>query len=99
MIVREILLVYPNSDKPFDVHTNSRDYQLPGGVVSQDAQSVVFFSQKFNSAQKNYPVTEKELLGKVETLKEFCHILLDHRDIVWIDHKNLSSSTVVLMYQ
>ena len=64
------------------------------GVVSQgdtwkNAQVAAFYSVKLNSAQRNYPVHEIEMLAGVETM-------LRHRDVLqgvhftWItDHKGL----------
>ena len=58
--------VYPKYGQCFDVHTNASNLQI-GEVVSQDKKTIVFFSQKFNSAQARYTTTEQELLAIVET--------------------------------
>jgi len=70
---------------PFEIHIDSSDYQL-GGVVSQRGKPIAFFSRKLNSAQANYTATDKELLGIVETLKEFRYIVMGHRIILWSYH-------------
>jgi len=70
MICKETLLIYPDWNKPFDIHTNASDYQL-GAVISQEGKPIAFFSRKLNKAQKNYTTTEKELLSIVECIKEF----------------------------
>ena len=88
VIAREVLLAYPNFNKPFKIHTDASDYQL-GSVVSQDNKPITFFSRKLNKAQQNYTVTEKELLAIVETLKEFPNILLGKDIKIYTDHKNL----------
>ena len=85
VIAREVLLAYPNFNKPFEIHTDASDYQL-GSVVSQDNKPIAFFSRKLNKAQRNYTVTEKELLAIVETLKEFRNILLGQNIVVFTDH-------------
>ena len=83
-------MVYPDFTIPFEIHTDSSDYQL-GGVVSQRGKPIAFFSRKLNSAQGNYTTTDKELLGIVETLKEFRYIVMGYRIIVWTDHQVLCS--------
>ena len=87
-IANDALLALPNFLKPFDVHADSSVYQL-GGVVSQEGRPIAFFSKKLNAVQKNYLITEKELLSIVETLKEFKYLLLDNRIMIHTDHKNL----------
>ena len=61
-----------------------------GGVVSQDKKTIAFFAQKFNAAQKNYPIIKKELLSLVETIKEYWTILWRRKIIAHTDYKNLT---------
>ena len=62
MICKETLLLYPDWNKYFVIHTaDASDYQL-GVVISQEVKPIAFFSRKLNKAQKNYTTTEKELL-------------------------------------
>ena len=88
-ISRETLLVYPDFNKPFEIHTDASKVQL-GAVISQDNKPIAFYSRKLNPAQVNYTTTERELLSIVETLKEFRNILLGQQIKVYTDHKNLT---------
>ena len=86
---REALLVHPDFNAPFEIHTDASKYQL-GAVISQNNKPIAFYSRKLNSAQLNYTTTERELLAIVETLKEFRNILLGQQIVVYTDHKNLT---------
>ena len=88
-ISKESLLTYPDFAKPFDVYTDASDKQL-GAVILQEGKPIAHFSRTLNSAQRNYTVTDKELLSIVELLKEFRDILYGHRIRVFTDHKNLT---------
>ena len=74
LVARDVLLAYPQFDKPFQVYTDASDLQL-GGVIMQEGRPLAYYSRKLNSAQKNYTTGEKEFLSVVETLKEFRNIL------------------------
>jgi hypothetical protein len=72
------------------------DASLTGGsgVVSQgedlaSAKILAFWSGKFNSAQQNYPVHEQDILGIIESLKQFQHMLMGTKFRVFTDHKGL----------
>jgi hypothetical protein len=77
----ELLLCYPDFNKPFLFHfyTDASDHQL-GAVIMQDKKPIDFYSQKLNTAQKRYTTTERyrELLSAIETCKEYKNNLLGY---------------------
>jgi len=89
LIATETLLVYPDFNEEFVIHTDASHKQL-GAVISQNGKPIAFFSRKLNPAQTRYTTTERELLAIVETLKEFKNILLGHKVKIYTDHKNLT---------
>jgi len=86
VIAKETLLACPNSNKPFQIHTDASHCQS-GAVASQEGKPIAFYSHKLNPAQ--YTTTERELLSIVETLKERRNILLGQQIEVFTDRKNL----------
>jgi hypothetical protein len=50
IILRETLLVYPDFNKPFIIHTDASQSQL-GAVISQDNKPIAFYSRKLNPTQ------------------------------------------------
>ena len=88
VISQEAMLAFPDFSKTFHIYTDASDYQL-GGVIMQDDKPLAFYTRKLNDAQKRYATGEQELLGIVETLKEFRHILLGQHIVIHTDHKNI----------
>jgi hypothetical protein len=62
----EVLLLYPDFNKPFHIHTDASHYQL-GAVISQDKHPIAFYSRKLQPAQIRYTTRERELLLIIET--------------------------------
>jgi hypothetical protein len=92
LIAKETLLTFPDFSQEFEIHTDASKLQL-GACISQNGKPVGFYSRKLQPAQTRYTTTERELLSIVETLKEFCNILLGQRIKVHTDHENLSYKT------
>ena len=73
MIAQDTMLVHSNYKLPFNPHNDASNNQI-GGVLSQDVKPIGYFSCKLKSAQLNYTVTAKELLGIVKFLQYFHNI-------------------------
>ena len=81
------VLAYPDFKKPFDLYTDASELQL-GVTLVQEGKPVGFYTRKLNSAQMNYTVGGKELLGIVEGFKAFEGILRGVKVTVHTDHLN-----------
>jgi hypothetical protein len=88
------VLIFPDFNKVFEIHTDVSNYQL-GLVISQDQKPIAFYSKNLSATQRNYTVGEREMISIVETLNEFCTMLLGHKLIIYTDHKNLIDLTTV----
>ena len=88
IIAHDTLLTCPYSNEAFKISTDSSKFQL-GAVIRQKGKPIAFYSIKLTDAQKQYLVTEKELLSILETLKESRTILLGQKLRIYTDNKNL----------
>ena len=70
IVARYTLLIYPDFNENFDLHTDASDFQF-GSVISHNGKPIAFYSRKLTGSQSRYTVMEKELLSIVKTLKEF----------------------------
>jgi hypothetical protein len=79
-------LAMPDFSKPFVVTTDASDLGL-GAVLEQDGRPVAYESRKFNAAELNYTVTEKELLAVVHALRVWrCYLESSISFLVRTDH-------------
>jgi RNase H-like domain found in reverse transcriptase len=89
VIENEVLLAYPDFNKPFHIYTDASDHQL-GAVIMQDKKPIAFYSLKLTAAQRRYTTSEGKLLSINESCKEYKNILLGYPIIVYTDHSYAS---------
>lgn len=86
--LKEALVSYPvlqspNPNAPFILHTDASAYATGASLMQKDAAgreyAVGFISKKYNDAEKNYPVHDKEQLAVVRALKHWRHHLMGKR--------------------
>ncbi|KAG7336539.1 reverse transcriptase RNA-dependent DNA polymerase [Nitzschia inconspicua] len=93
MVAKEVLLSYPDPNKPFTIETDASDTQI-GAVILQDNKPVAFHSRKLTGAQSRYPIPDKEALAIVKVLTVFRSMLLGAQLHIKTDHMNLTRDDI-----
>ncbi|XP_069174538.1 uncharacterized protein [Procambarus clarkii] len=79
--------------KPFILHIDASDVGIGAELIQVGLDNiehpVYYYSRKFNSAQKNYSVVEKEALGLILSIKKFEIYLSGNKVLVFTDHNPL----------
>ena len=86
------IIAAPDWNLPFELMTDASDFAL-GGVLGQrkDGRShVIYYASKLlDETQKNYTITEKEMLAVVYCLEKFRSYLIGSKVVVFTDHAAL----------
>ena len=86
------IIISPDWSKPFEVMCDASGVAL-GMVLGQRRVKILhliyYASKALNEAQKNYTITEQELLAVVFAFKKFLSYFLGTRVTVHIDHSAL----------
>jgi transposase InsO family protein len=95
------VLAHPDGSRQFLLHTDASGYAV-AAVLSQQqgdgsVRPVAYYSRKMTAAEKNYGITDKELLAIVEAVRHWrCYlegnphstrILTDHQGLKWLSSK------------
>ena len=91
--IKRTMLAYPDLDREFIVHLDASGESI-GATLSQiDDKGVLCLvtciSKKLNSAERNYPTHERELLALVHSLNRWRHYLLGSHVIAYTDNQAL----------
>ena len=89
------ILAHFDAQKPVIIETDASDFAI-GAVLSQRDNEgrlhpVAFYSRKFQPAEINYEIHDKELLAIVDAFKHWRHYCegAAHQVQVFCDHQNL----------
>ena len=88
---------YPDYTKRFEIYTDASNYQFNAAII-QDGSPIAYWSKKLTNTQRNYTITEKELLAIVVCMKEYLKILQGGVVCVFTDHKNLTFNTLFIQW-
>ena len=53
----DAMLHYPGFNKPFELHTDSSEYQI-GTIISLNGRPVAYWSKKLSTTHTKYPTTD-----------------------------------------
>ena len=89
--------MYPRADRPFILSTDAATDVGVGAVLKQlddegRERVIAYYGRRFNKAERNYTVTECELLAVVEAVKHFrpylwgrhFKLITDHMALKWL---------------
>ena len=92
-LAEDVVLKYPNFSKPFTIATDSSKYAV-GACISQldcenNLRPVAFAGRKLSTAERNYSVTDQELVGIKFALMKFEHYVIGRPFTILTDHAAL----------
>ncbi|MGL5707545.1 MAG: reverse transcriptase domain-containing protein [Aeromonas sp.] len=87
-IKQQILLTYPDMNKPFVLETDASEFAM-GAVLKQGVNIIGFYSAKYNKSECNYTIVEKETLAILKALEKFKPIIFNNEVTIKTDNMNI----------
>lgn len=90
MVSQDIVLAYPDFEKPFELTTDASNFAL-GAVLSQSDRPIAFISRTLSKTEEHYATNEKEMLAIIWSLNSFRNYLYGKsKVIIRTDHQPLT---------
>ncbi|MGL5708136.1 MAG: reverse transcriptase domain-containing protein [Aeromonas sp.] len=83
---KNLNITMPDYTKQFVLETDASQTGL-GACLSQNENTIVYISRSLTKAEKNYGITEKEVLGALWAMEKLQYFLLGKKFILKTDHK------------
>lgn len=94
VFIEDVVLSYPDFAKSFYLNTDGSYSAVAGELFQMDKEGyrrpICYYSRTLTASEKNYTVTEIELLAIVASLNKFRQFTLGHKVIVLTDHSALT---------
>lgn len=87
---RQLMLKIPQFDKEFTLETDASDLGL-GGVLKQGDEVIAYISRLLNKQERNYTITEREVLAILWSLEKLENIIGGRKISVITDHKAIEA--------
>jgi hypothetical protein len=87
-IMEQLVLVFPDFQKTFQVKYDVRGYAI-GAVLSQEDKPIAYFSEKMDEAKLKYSTYDKEFYAIIHALKKWRHYLIPKEFVLYSDNHAL----------
>ncbi|KAI5639559.1 reverse transcriptase (RNA-dependent DNA polymerase) domain-containing protein [Phthorimaea operculella] len=92
-LVSTPILACPDFTKPFAVHCDASSFGI-GAMLTQEfdgiEKPIAYMSKSLTHPQRNYSITERELLSVITALEHWrCYLDNDHKFTIYTDHSAL----------
>lgn len=83
---KDLYLIISDHNKSYTLETDASDTGL-GAVLLQENQPVAYISRLLSKAEKNYSITEKEVLAALWAMEKLEYYLIGKNFVIYTDHK------------
>ena len=83
---RDLNIKIPDMNKRFTLEVDASDIGL-GAILKQDSNPIAYVSRSLSSSERNYSITEREVLAVLWAMEKLEYYLLQREFDLITDHK------------